>query len=147
MKLQSELILNAEILMFSNATSQPKSTEDFCYMCHRGLSLLSAVTLTKYLKYETKLQNISFNISIWLLRRWWLSFPNPNPLHVDQTPILVLFICFSGLLGTLYHGSRPDKWLLSYFLNFSSTSSFLVHRLANSSHVSMIIQKFWCQEN
>ena len=38
--------------MLSNATNQPKSTVELGYMCPRGLSGQSAVTLTKLLKYK-----------------------------------------------------------------------------------------------
>ena len=46
-KLQFGTILTRKILMFSNATNQPKSTVELGYMCPRGLSGPPAVTLTK----------------------------------------------------------------------------------------------------
>ena len=43
---------NTENLMLSNATNQPKSIVELGYMCPRGLTGPSALTLTKYLKYK-----------------------------------------------------------------------------------------------
>ena len=46
-KLQFLSILILKILMFSNATNQPKSPVELSYMCPRGLTDPPAVTLTK----------------------------------------------------------------------------------------------------
>ena len=46
-KLQFQSILTRKILMLSNTTNQPKSTEELGYMCPRGLLGPPAVTLTK----------------------------------------------------------------------------------------------------
>ena len=54
-KLQFQSILTLKILMLSNATNQPKSTVELGYMCPQGLLGPPAVTLTKKLKYETRL--------------------------------------------------------------------------------------------
>ena len=40
--------------MLSNTTNQPKSTEELCYICPRGLLGPPAATLTKKLKYEKR---------------------------------------------------------------------------------------------
>ena len=44
---QFQTILTRKILMFSNATNQPRSTLELGYMCPRGLSGPPAVALNK----------------------------------------------------------------------------------------------------
>ena len=75
----------------SDATNQPESTVGLCYMGPRGLLGPSAVTLTKYLKYEKE----NFYSDVYNILNW--------DLINDVDPIRILgYWTLSSLENCVY---------------------------------------------